>query len=481
MNRKELEMLQALPLDIKVAKSKLRIKEWIDFYGEDGVYVSFSGGKDSTVLLDLVRQVNPNIRGVFVDTGLEYPELKEFVKTFDNIDTIRPSMSFKQVIETYGYPITTKEQANYLHDIRSGSDKMRELRLSGDEKGRFKLSQRWEYLIDAPFDISAECCNVMKKRPIKDYEKRTSRVPFVGTLAEESSLRLQAYLNSGCNSFDSNRPKSTPLGFWTEQDILMYVKENKLKICSVYGDIVEKNGKLVTTGEERTGCIYCGFGAHLQPYPNKYQRLEMTHPKLYKYCMEKLGFKEVCEFMKIPYNNEVKAIVNFKKTNITDTVKLTNVIKKFYEQGVFDNKRVLDYSYNKPYDIKYLIEKGIEAEAYEPFSDYGLREYPTKKYDIITCNYVINMIEDSEKRREILDVLRLLGDEIYVTVRADRKAIKDSWQEYKDGHLTSRGTFQKLYTSKMLKEEFGDSIEILFRDTQGITFKYKPNKGESRE
>ena len=234
MNRKELEMLQALPLDIKVAKSKLRIKEWIDFYGEDGVYVSFSGGKDSTVLLDLVRQVNPNIRGVFVDTGLEYPELKEFVKTFDNIDTIRPSMSFKQVIETYGYPITTKEQANYLHDIRSGSDKMRELRLSGDEKGRFKLSQRWEYLIDAPFDISAECCNVMKKRPIKDYEKRTSRVPFVGTLAEESSLRLQAYLNSGCNSFDSNRPKSTPLGFWTEQDILMYVKENKLKICSLF-------------------------------------------------------------------------------------------------------------------------------------------------------------------------------------------------------------------------------------------------------
>ena len=75
MNKNELIMLQSLPLDIKIAKSKRRIQEWIDYYGEDKVYISFSGGKDSTVLLDLVRQVNPNIPAVFVDTGLEYPEI----------------------------------------------------------------------------------------------------------------------------------------------------------------------------------------------------------------------------------------------------------------------------------------------------------------------------------------------------------------------------------------------------------------------
>ena len=138
MDKRELTMLQALPLDIKIAKTKRRIQEWIDYYGENRVYISFSGGKDSTVLLKLVREVNPNIPAVFVDTGLEYPELKQFVNSIDNVITLRPEMSFKQVIETYGYPMISKEQANYLDDIRNSTEKMKLRRLNGDEKGRFK-------------------------------------------------------------------------------------------------------------------------------------------------------------------------------------------------------------------------------------------------------------------------------------------------------------------------------------------------------
>lgn len=114
MTKDELKMLQSLPLDIKVAKSKQRIREFIDYYGVDGVYVSFSGGKDSTVLLDLVRQVEPSIKAVFADTGLEYVELKEFVKSFDNVEIIRPKLSFKQVLERYGYPIVSKNQSDYI-------------------------------------------------------------------------------------------------------------------------------------------------------------------------------------------------------------------------------------------------------------------------------------------------------------------------------------------------------------------------------
>ena len=74
MNKNELIMLQALPLEIKVAKSKLRIREWVQHYGAENVYISFSGGKDSTVLLDLVRSEFSEIEAVFVDTGLEYPK-----------------------------------------------------------------------------------------------------------------------------------------------------------------------------------------------------------------------------------------------------------------------------------------------------------------------------------------------------------------------------------------------------------------------
>lgn len=80
----DLWQMQSLPLEAKIRMTKYRIRQWVEYYGEDGVYVSFSGGKDSTVLLDLVRQMYSNVTAVFVDTGLEYPEIREFVKTFSN-------------------------------------------------------------------------------------------------------------------------------------------------------------------------------------------------------------------------------------------------------------------------------------------------------------------------------------------------------------------------------------------------------------
>ena len=119
VTKNELTMLRHLPLELKIAKSELRIKEWIDYFGYNGVYVSFSGGKDSLVLLDLARKVNPKIKAMFIDTGLEYPEIKKYVASFDNVDIIRPEMSYKEVLEVYGYPVVSKEQASYIDDIRN--------------------------------------------------------------------------------------------------------------------------------------------------------------------------------------------------------------------------------------------------------------------------------------------------------------------------------------------------------------------------
>ena len=114
----ELQQWQALPLNIKVLMTKDRIRSWVNEYGEDGVYVSFSGGKDSTVLLHIVRSMYPNVKAVFVDTGLEYPEIREFVKTFDNVDWLKPKMNFKQVIEKYGYPFISKEVSECVDGAR---------------------------------------------------------------------------------------------------------------------------------------------------------------------------------------------------------------------------------------------------------------------------------------------------------------------------------------------------------------------------
>ena len=303
ITKQELIMLQSLPLEIKVMKTKQRIREWIDFYGENGIYISFSGGKDSIVLLDLVRQINPNILGVYIDTGLEYPEIKQFVKSVENIQIIRPELSFKQVIEKYGYPMISKQQAQYIHEYKhTKSSYMKMRRMQGDSKGRFKISEKYKYLVNAPFDISHKCCDKLKKEPIKKYEKETGRVPFIGTHSDDSMLRMQQYLKNGCNSFLGKRPMSKPLSFWKETDIIEYIKINDLNYPSVYGEIVtDENNNYKFSNLKGTGCIFCGFGVQLEKEPNRFQKLEQSHPQLHDYCMNKLGFREVCEFMNIPY------------------------------------------------------------------------------------------------------------------------------------------------------------------------------------
>ena len=119
----ELKQYQALPLDLKVELTRTRIQDWCRQFGGD-VCVSFSGGKDSTVLLHLVRSYYPNVRAVFSDTGLEYPEIRKFAMSFDNVDVVRPRMRFDEVISTYGYPLIGKEVAEaiyYARRIRSHS------------------------------------------------------------------------------------------------------------------------------------------------------------------------------------------------------------------------------------------------------------------------------------------------------------------------------------------------------------------------
>ena len=116
----ELYQWQALPLNIKVRMTAERIRNWVNEFGEDGVYLSFSGGKDSTVLGHIIREVcgYKNIPFVFVDVPTQYPELKEFAKTFDNLVILKPKISFAEVCEKYGFPIISKEVAECVQGAR---------------------------------------------------------------------------------------------------------------------------------------------------------------------------------------------------------------------------------------------------------------------------------------------------------------------------------------------------------------------------
>lgn len=316
----ELQQRQSLPLKAKVLMTKQRIRDFYEHYNGE-VYISFSGGKDSTVLLDIAREIYNDITAVYCDTWLEYPEVRQHVKSFENVVIIKPEIGMREIIKQYGWNFPSKDVAECIYYARRGSSwAINKLNgLNGDgSKSRYKEQyKKWAYLLDAPFKISSKCCQVMKEAPILKYEKKTGQKPIMALMADESARRKQAYLRTGCNAFDISRPNSKPMGFWTEQDVLHYIKEHNLQIPSVYGDVVEKGAagqlslfnteqqELETTGEKRTGCMFCPVGCHLER-TNKFERLKETQPRIYEYVMKPyknggLGLEEALEWLKIKH------------------------------------------------------------------------------------------------------------------------------------------------------------------------------------
>ena len=202
-----------------------------------------------------------------------------------------------------------------------------------DQYGDMYDRSRYIFMLEAPFEVSNMCCKVMKKTPVHIYGKETGRKPITAQMADESRLRTSQWLQNGCNAFEAKNPISNPMSFWTEQDVLLYVKENDIPLASVYGDIVvdyfamnqcdnqmslsdygvseRETPILKTTGCERTGCMFCGYGCHLEKSPNRFERMKQTHPKIYGYIMRSksdggLGYKEIIEWINKKGNMNIK-------------------------------------------------------------------------------------------------------------------------------------------------------------------------------
>ena len=291
--------LQALPLERKIQITQARIIEWYQYF-DSQVYVSFSGGKDSTVLLDIARKLYPDIHVAFLNTGLEYPETQRLVKEVGNVDIVMPPINFQQVIQMYGYPLVSKEVAMAIHYARRIRPQDGDLEgfkttitkrydLNGkrapeetDERRKWYTKKKWLTLAqDVPVLISHNCCYTMKKGPMHKYQRKYERRPILGPRAEESLMRRQAWIKNGCNAFEGQHQESMPMAFWLKDDVLAYIAKYNVKIADVYGTVVGTgddgqdcpainpetgiiSSGLHCTGCDRVGCIFCAFGAHMK-------------------------------------------------------------------------------------------------------------------------------------------------------------------------------------------------------------------------
>jgi 3'-phosphoadenosine 5'-phosphosulfate sulfotransferase (PAPS reductase)/FAD synthetase len=305
MTLDDLKTMQAWPLKRKIQVTQTRIMEWhIRHNGKCAV--SFSGGKDSTVLLHLARRCYPDLEAVYVDTGLELPEVRQFALSQENVTVLKPDMNFREVLQTHGFCYPSKDVAHTIYYARKGSawahQRLQGINADGTpSRWRETHYKKWAFLLDAPFTISANCCAVMKEKPLNRFHKETGKTAIVGTMAAESERRKQAWLKTGCNAFDAKRPISKPMSFWLEDDVLRCLRDFHIPYASVYGDIVEdKKGQLITTGERRTGCCFCVTGCHRDKV-NRFQRLAVSHPKLYDYCIHNLGVGEFLDYIGVDY------------------------------------------------------------------------------------------------------------------------------------------------------------------------------------
>lgn len=278
MTLSELRERQSWTLEQKIDHSLGTIESFVNrMGGVDKVYVSFSGGKDSTVLFHLARRLYPDILGVFCNTGNEYPDIIRFVQSQIragyNVQITRPKHKPRQIWERYGFPLVSKQVSDRLRAVRRNPETATAKKYMSD--GFFSISERWRYLLNEPYNVSAQCCIKLKKEPFHQFERATGRSPILGIMAEESLQRERSYIaDGGCNVFhEQGKSKSHPLAIWCERDVWDYIIRYNVQIADIYHK-----------GLDRTGCFGCGFGCYKKD-DRRFAILRENYPKCYDMVM----------------------------------------------------------------------------------------------------------------------------------------------------------------------------------------------------
>lgn len=392
------------------------------------VIIAFSGGKDSTVLLDLVLKVHKKIKSniYIVPTyayEITFPETLLFIK--QKIDLIRktndkvkelvfqkPKLPWNQILKEKGYPIFSKQTSVLLNRIKRVKSKNGLTKwIFKIDTSKFGLSKERLFLLDdnmkefpknihdeyfsgiheKDYIYSEKCCDY-----IKGGIKHTKKPCFVGTMASESGLRKNSWINFGCNIISKNKMISRPLSIWNSNDIWKYVYKNKneITINPKYGfdnNAINWEYSIKKLKYQRLGCISCPYGAHLEKENNRFETLLKESPELYNAQVIKTGMYKILIDMKIIINNDEKYMELFKaRWNQIDKwyenfeENLLNLIVQIENYGNYKNYKPCRNKTEKSFSWKYS-----ENEIMQILENYNIKNINKTKI-IKKINYLRN-------------------------------------------------------------------------------------------
>lgn len=334
---------QKQPYWFKKRYAEIRAREFVQMCNahEKNYHVSV-GGLDSITLLVFLRSIGIDCPAISV-SSLEDKSIQKIHKELGVI----PLKSAKRedgkswtkvsILQEFGFPVISKEVAAKIELLEHPSTKNATVRhaivtgetgeYGGNRTGtRMKLPQKWLELFAgnenerenvnyqiAPFSVSSKCCYYLKEKPCDDWARENDSVPFLGLMASEGGRREKSLKMHGCNYWGKTTIRSAPFAIFSRQDLLQLALELNVPVPEIYGKIEKDgNGKLYTTGAQRTGCSMCGFGVHLEKRPHRFDRLHDRNIQEWDFwmkrcCMddttgERYGWGRVLSYIGVPWD-----------------------------------------------------------------------------------------------------------------------------------------------------------------------------------
>lgn len=317
------------PYDFKVNYAFTRVKEFIDECGKRDLNCHVSvGGLDSITLYKFINEYcGYSVPGISV-SSLEDVTIQNVHKEL-GVEILRSYKSKIDILKEFGYPILSKEIAAKIELLQNPSAKNKTVRhaiitgetgnYGGNRKNtRMKLSQRWLELFGGyenenenvnykipDFKVSSKCCYYLKEKPCDDWAKKHNSVPFLGLMASEGGRRQKSLMINGCNYFGASTIRSAPFAIFSRQDILQLAIDLKVHVPEIYGTIERTpDGTLFTTGAQRTGCSFCGFGIQLEHRPHRFDMLYERNPKEWYFWMYNQGWGHVLDYIGVEWRHD---------------------------------------------------------------------------------------------------------------------------------------------------------------------------------